>query len=573
MAEMTSREGDIYTTAMQDFHEKQLQRNLFAAQCEEIADLIWPEQQNTFYYQSWNWQGAKRTLRQVDASGMRALHKARSIANSMMTPSHMVWQQIEPEEPALSKDHEVRMWFEQLNCVLWKKRYSYISGFRNQNLAAIKSNLAFGCEYLFVDELDGRQWGESGIRYKAIPWGEMYIGENHQGIVDNFIRAFRLTARQIWQRWGEEKFPDALRGQLEAHSEMPLMILHWVRPRNDWDPDALNETSLPWQSHYISVDGMCVLQEGGYSSFPLAVSRYSQGPGETYGRSIAMMVLPSLKTLNAQKSTHLKAGHRAADPVLLTADSGLVDISLRPGALNPGGMTPDGKPLIGVLPTGNIQISEEMMKVEADIIDDMFFVSLFKLAEESREMSAREVMERLTERGVLLAPDLEHIGDRTDFQAIREIDILMKQQALPPMPPALREAGGSVKFVNTSPIALAMRAQADVGFMRTLESVHSVAQNSGDQSVYDMFAFKRALPAMARNQFVPESYMATDAEQKQAAQARAQQQEREMKIKEAAPQAAIVKAQAIAAKAQAGGNIGGTLSGTPEGGMPPVPGQ
>ena len=40
-----------------------------------------------------------------------------------------------------------------------------------------------------------------------------------------------------------------------------------------------------------------------------------------------------------------------------------------------------------------------------------------------------------------------------------------------------------------------------------------------------------------------------------------------------APHAAIVKAQAVAAKAQAGQNIGGTLSGTPQGGMPPVPGN
>jgi hypothetical protein len=37
--------------------------------------------------------------------------------------------------------------------------------------------------------------------------------------------------------------------------------------------------------------------------------------------------------------------------------------------------------------------------------------------------------------------------------------------------------------------------------------------------------------------------------------------------------AAIMKAQAINTKAQTGGNIGGTLSGTPQGGMPMMPGQ
>ena len=38
-------------------------------------------------------------------------------------------------------------------------------------------------------------------------------------------------------------------------------------------------------------------------------------------------------------------------------------------------------------------------------------------------------------------------------------------------------------------------------------------------------------------------------------------------------QAAIMKAQAISDKAQAGQNIGGTLSGMPQGGMPQIPGN
>ena len=53
-----------------------------------------------------------------------------------------------------------------------------------------------------------------------------------------------------------------------------------------------------------------------------------------------MMVLPALKTLNAEKRTFLKQGHRAGDPVLLTADDGiLMSPDLTPGAMNAGGMS------------------------------------------------------------------------------------------------------------------------------------------------------------------------------------------------------------------------------------------
>jgi hypothetical protein len=72
-----------------------------------------------------------------------------------------------------------------------------------------------------------------------------------------------------------------------------------------------------------------------------------------------MLVLPALKTLNAQKTVFLKQGHRAADPVLLLADDGIVGMDMRPGAQNKGGVNSDGKPLVHTLPTGDIKISSK----------------------------------------------------------------------------------------------------------------------------------------------------------------------------------------------------------------------
>jgi hypothetical protein len=216
-----------------------------------------------------------------------------------------------------------------------------------------------------------------------------------------------------------------------------------------------------------------------------------------------------------------------------------------------------------------------MIEMQTEIIDDMFFVNLFKLAEETREISAREVMERLSERGILLAPNMgRQIAERIDPQIDRELDILSYLRILPPRPPALKEAGGGYKVINASPIAMAVRSQADVGFMRMSEMIDKVEQSTGNTGEYRKYlSYARALPAMAKNQFVPASYMSTPQEIAAGDKQRAAAQEREMKMKEAAPQAAIIKAQAISQKAQAGQNIGGTLSGTPQGGMPPVPGQ
>src|SRR5262249_19167384 len=145
---------------------------------------------------------------------------------------------------------------------------------------------------------------------------------------------------------------------------------------------------------------------GGYRTFPYAIGRYDQMPGEVYGRGPAQLCLPGLKTLNAEKAMFLKTGHRAGDPVLLTPDDGLIDFDLRPGALNKGGVTPDGKPLVHILPTGELQITEKMMLEERGLIENMFLTPLFKTLMQNPNMTATQVVELINERAMLVAPTL-----------------------------------------------------------------------------------------------------------------------------------------------------------------------
>jgi Bacteriophage head to tail connecting protein len=562
---------DLISDAMREFSEYQLWRNTLASQCEEIARLIWPEWSNTFYYQNFNWPGQKQTQSQVDATGMLALRKYRRIVDSIMTPQGMVWHQLGADDDYVMKDRATRLWFEQVNKILFAQRYKGTAGFVQQNSVRIGMQGAFGTGVMFVDELDDKLHGQRGLRYKSIPLGEAYLRENHQGIVDGWIRAFRLNARQIYQRW-KDAIPETMMADLEARSEFPRTILHRICPQTDYDGDAYDYRGMPYHSCYILVDGGCLLQEGGYRSLPVIASRCDQEPTSPYGRSPAMAVLPSLKTLNSQKRTLLKQGHRAADPVLLTADDGLVDFSLRPGAINRGGMNADGRPMVGVLPSGNVQINEKMMEIEAAIVNDPFHVELFKLAEETREMSAREVFERISERSILLAPELGAMhADFVEPSIHRELDILSWLRLLPPMPPRLKEAGGNYKVVNTSPLARAVRSTATAGFMRAVEMSAKVAQLTGSPEALDWANFDVAMPAIAQDEFAPESWTNDQKAIAKVRQGRAQAAERDRQTKELPGKAAIIKAQAIQAKAQAGQNIGGTLSGVPSGQMPEMP--
>lgn len=548
---MASREEEIVALTMQEFSQLQTMRSTFASQWEEVAQLVMPTSSNTFFYGNYNFPGMKRTIQQVDATAMLALDRFSAILDSLLTPRNMVWHQLAADNEDVMKDRASRLWFERATSILFKLRYAPIANFSSQNFQNYQSLGAFGTGGMFVDQAYSPTGAPlRAIRYKNIPLGELFLKENHQGLIDGFIRWFRLTARQAIQKFGAAALPEQIISAAEQGSQTPYDFLHHVCPRADYQPGYLDERGKPFVSYYISITGQKLLSEGGYSTFPLAASRYIQTPGEIYGRSPAMAVLPAIKTLNAEKATFLKQGHRAADPVLLTADDGLVDaVNLRPGAMNKGGVNADGRPLVHILPTGNIQITEEMMQEERALINDAFLVTLFQILTDSPQMTATEVIERTNEKGILLAPTVgrqqsEYLGPMID----RELDLASRLGLLPEMPGVLREAQGEYSVVYTSPLSRAQRAQEVGGFMRTLDTALTIVNATQDPSPLDAFDFDTAVRDTAMIQAVPESWLADDRTILAKRQARAQQAQQQMEIQAAPAAAAMMKAQAVAAK-------------------------
>jgi hypothetical protein len=299
------------------------------------------------------------------------------------------------------------------------------------------------------------------------------------------------------------------------------------------------------------------MSEGGYRSFPAAISNYATAPGEVFGRSPAMDVLPALKTLNAEKKTFLKAGHRAADPVLLTTDDGITDPSLRPGALNKGGWSLDGKPLIGTLPVGNIQINEKMMDMERALIEDAFLVNLFQMAlnlKDLPQMTATQVIEITNQKGILLAPTVGNQEDDLGHMIERELDVAeaIGEFDDDPMPPRLKEAmraGHKIVPIYTSPLSRAMRAQEAAGFMRAVEFSKELINITQDPSHLDWADLDVAMPEMADIAGSPPSWTASQDKIDQKRKARAQAMAQQQKIQAMPAEAAMMKAQAVAAKA------------------------
>jgi hypothetical protein len=423
--------------------------------------------------------GERRNELVFDSTPVIALYKYASVMESFNTPRNSQWHGLTVSDKSLAKVGRVKVWLEESSRLLFAARYSPRSNFAGQSSEVYLNLGGFGTGGLFIDD-DQRS---RAIRYKSINLANTWVLENHHGSIDTAFMCMRRTLRQIEQKW-PGRLPPKLAQKLTVTPDETVEVLHYIAPQTDYEPGRLDSVGKPWKSCYIIPREKHELERGGYWSWPLPVARYMTGTDEIYGRSPAWMALASIKVLNEQKKTVLKAGHRATDPPLLVHEDGVL-ANMSPGAMNYGGLDAQGRPTIQPLMTGQrIDIGKDLMDDERKIIAEGFLIDLFRAFIENPTMTATQTMELVKERAHLLAP----IGGRLQSewfgpQIERELDILQRANQLPEMPPEMIEAQGEYEIEYTSPMAKAMRATEAVAIARSLEAILPLAQV--DPSVLD----------------------------------------------------------------------------------------
>lgn len=537
---------DLAARIIMEYGKLMAMRGTTESHWEEIAQRVVPTHTGMFFgKQTPIVPGQKRTQFLFDSTAAVALTRFGAILDSMLTPRNQKWHKLIPVDPDMLKNRQIKMWFDDVNDLIFRFRYAPQANFSAQNQQNYLSLGAYGTGAMFSDALSTGP----GIRYKNVFLGEVYFAENHQGIIDKAYRHFLMTARQMVQKF-PKTCPEHIRAMLLTDSEKEFQVIHCVQPRGEVDYDRPDYLGMPFASYYVSKEGQTLLAEGGFRVFPYSISRYFQFSPEIYGRGPAADVLPAIKTLNEQKKTQLKQGHRVVDPVLLAHDDGILDnFSLRPGAINPGGVTADGRPLVHALPTGNLSVGKEQMDDERSLINDSFLVSLFQILIETPTMSATEVLERTREKNILLAPTVgrqssEYLGP----MVVRDFDILKGQNLLPPPPLALQRSRWGFKVEYDSPLSRAQRAEEAAGLMRTIETALNVVQITQDKAPLDFFNWDVIMPEIANIQGVPSRWIYDMGAVAAIRQGRSDQAQQDKMIQAGPAAAAMIKSVAAAQK-------------------------
>jgi hypothetical protein len=538
---MLHAENEYVTDLIAEYTQAASDRGTLDSHLEEVCQYVLPSYAGHFTNGGQDiTPGGKKNRAIYDSTALIALPRFAAVMESLLTPRGSKWHVLAPLESALRRDRSVQLWMEEVNSILFRYRDSPAANFAGQNGQNYLALGAVGTSTMFIDALDK----SPGLRYKAIHLGEIYFFENHQGIIDKAIRRFSLSARQAAQKFGRGVLPKAIQDKVGTpRQEDKFQFLHCVVPRSDVDTARVDYKGMPYASYYIALDAKELLREGGYQTFPFAIGRYTQAPGEVYGRSVAMEALPAVKTLNEEKKTVLRQGQKTVDPVYLVHDDGIVSTTTsKPGGVISGGVNAAGKALVHVLPTGNLVAGEKMMELERATINDAFLVTLFQILTENPQMTATEVLERVREKGILTSPtvgrqETEYLGPMID----RELDVLSRQGLLPPMPPALREAGGGYKIEYNSPLSRARRAEEATGFLRWSETLLKISVDSQDPEVLDWVDIDAAAPELGDMLAVPIRFVRTAEAVAARRDARSQAQQTQQAIDAAPAMAQVAK--------------------------------
>lgn len=521
------------------------ERSTFERVWQEIEDRINPTDTQFSSKSADQTKGVQRIDKVFDATPGLALDRFKAAIHSLVTPRNQMWHKLKAVDEELAEDTEVTRYLEEVTRRLFAARYA--ANFDSEVQGCYYNSGKYGSMGIYTGERVGKS-----LFYRGIPMKQLFFAESEYGIVDLVHRDWMWTARQAYQKWGG-KLPEVIRRAAERTPHQQFRFLHVVKPRDQVDVSRNDHKGMEFVSYYISFDTRDVIDEGGFRSFPYAVGRYDLNPGEVYGRSPCMTILPDVKMLNEMNRTTIQAAQLAVLPPLLAHRDGILDaIRMTPAAINYGGVDEQGRQLIQPMQVGgDVRLGLEMMDQKRSVINDALLQTLFQILVDKPNITATEAMLRAQEKGQLIGPT----GSRIESEFLsnmlyRELDILAAAGQLPEMPKKLMDRGGLFEIEYDSPLSRAREAEGGVAILRTFEQLAPIAQVAGP-SAFKRFNIDKVSKELARLNGMPSKVLYTDEEMEEidAAQAQADQMQQ---ILAAAPVAASAAKDLASAQSLAG---------------------
>lgn len=522
------------------------ERSTFIAHWRDLGDFILPRRPR-FYTADVN-KGDRRNNKIIDSTATLAVRTLRSGMMSGITSPARPWFRLTTPDPGLSEFGPVKSW-------LFDVQNRITTSFLKSNLYNILP-IAYGDLGTFgtspisvVDDFSGNI-----MHFDSFPVGSYMIAKDNFGVVNTFVREFRMTVAQIVSMFVEIE-PGTRKADWSnvstyvknlfdlGQTQEWIEVVHIVKPNDYYDPKKVESKYKKFYSCYYEkgISGGTnqnylqneekFLSEKGFDYFPILCPRWEVTGEDVYGTSCpGMDALGDIKQLQLGEKRTFEAIEKMIRPPM-QGPSTLKNqsVSQLPGDLTYIDMPAGGQ---GLRPVHEVNFRIQEMEMKQGQIRDRvrraFYEDLFLMLANSdrRVITAREIEERHEEKLLALGPVLEQLNqDLLDPLIEIAFQMHLDRGLLPPAPEELQGVDLKVEYVSI--MAQAQKLVGLTGIERFTGYVGQLAQF--DPTVMDKFNIDQAVDVYADITSVPPTIVRSDEEvqamKEQRAQAQAQAQQ------------------------------------------------
>lgn len=269
---------------------------------------------------------------------------------------------------------------------------------------------------------------DAEVRMILCDEGSYYLAENSRGRVDTCLRTLRLTLGQLVDEFTSDALPEWAKERISkgGHEDL-ITVYNMIYPRHqgiDVDGDVMPGREfisvywLPKSSSKKHTETDAILDIRSFDYNPIIAPRWSIRGSTAYGCGPGQIALSDAKELQELELAKLRLVEQESNPSLLVpASMRGATIGAGPGEISfYNDVTGQGKNPIHRLFETNASIEAIQLVIQEveSRVSMMFFTDLFAMLLNSdrtpREMTAREINERASERVSLLGPVLTRLN-------------------------------------------------------------------------------------------------------------------------------------------------------------------
>ena len=340
----------------------------------------------------------------------------------------------------------------------------------------------------------------STIVFTVPHFREIYIAENQFKKVDTNYRVYKMTLRQLAQKFGWEemcKVEPNFKRDYESNMHSERDVLHAIYPRQDYEPWRIDAKGKPWASDWVYCKGgkilafggrgqapsladkdHAILKEGGYDSKAIITWRWRVNSDEVYGRGPAHDAFVSIAQLNQMGRTNLVTAQRAAEPPLVAysdmrgaiqrGPNGITYVESNRGDIRTRAPLP--------LHTGvqSLPFTVEYQDRVRQVVNSHFHTDVFMMmsqlasAGHSERMVVEQVMELQGEKAAILGTRVGNLQSEAFDPLINRVYSIEAEAGRIPSPPdiLLESIHGPVQVQYLGPLA---QAQTRLTTVRSID--------------------------------------------------------------------------------------------------------